>query len=124
MLALNAQQIARALCGEVSGNEVRCPGPGHSPKDRSLSIKIDANAPGGFLVHSHAGDDGIKCKDYVRERLGLGSFKRNGFNHATAAPAETARGRIVATYDYFDEAGALLFQVCRLDPKSFRQRVP
>jgi hypothetical protein len=29
---------------------------------------------------------------------------------------------IVATYDYRDEDGALLFQVCRLDPKSFLQR--
>ena len=31
---------------------------------------------------------------------------------------------IVATYDYTDAEGRLLFQVCRLDPKSFRQRKP
>jgi hypothetical protein len=31
---------------------------------------------------------------------------------------------IVATYDYCGEDGELLFQVCRLDPKSFRQRRP
>jgi hypothetical protein len=31
---------------------------------------------------------------------------------------------IVATYDYYDERGALLFQVVRFDPKDFRQRRP
>ena len=34
------------------------------------------------------------------------------------------RPKIVATYDYTDEAGALLFQVVRFDPKDFRQRKP
>ena len=32
--------------------------------------------------------------------------------------------RIVATYDYRDERGELLFQVVRFDPKDFRQRRP
>ena len=31
---------------------------------------------------------------------------------------------IVATYDYRDEAGSVLFQVVKLDPKDFRQRRP
>jgi 5S rRNA maturation endonuclease (ribonuclease M5) len=31
---------------------------------------------------------------------------------------------IVATYDYTDESGAVLFQVVRFDPKDFRQRKP
>lgn len=35
-----------------------------------------------------------------------------------------AQSRIVATYDYADENGKLLFQVVRLDPKGFRQRRP
>jgi len=77
---LTPTQIARALGGKVSGDHVLAPGPGHSPKDRSLSIKLDATAPDGFLVHSFAGDDPIRCKDYVREKLGLpawsGSAKR------------------------------------------------
>jgi hypothetical protein len=30
----------------------------------------------------------------------------------------------VATYDYTDEAGKLLYQVCRFEPKDFRQRQP
>ncbi len=42
-----------------------------------------------------------------------------------AAKDVNARGsRIVATYDYCDEAGALLYQVVRFDPKDFKQRQP
>jgi hypothetical protein len=32
--------------------------------------------------------------------------------------------KLVETYDYTDEAGELLFQVCRYEPKDFRQRRP
>jgi hypothetical protein len=45
---LTLSQIAHALGGEVRGNQVLAPGPGHSSKDRSLSIKLDPNAPGGI----------------------------------------------------------------------------
>lgn len=42
-----------------------------------------------------------------------------------AAHTQTDRPlRIIKTYDYVDETGALLYQVCRLEPKSFRQRRP
>lgn len=34
------------------------------------------------------------------------------------------KGEIVATYDYVDQSGKLIYQVCRLNPKSFRQRRP
>jgi len=34
------------------------------------------------------------------------------------------KGEIVEVYDYVDESGKLLFQVCRLSPKDFRQRRP
>jgi hypothetical protein len=68
---LSPQQIARALGGEVHRNQALVPGPGHSSEDRSLRIKVDASAPDGFLVHSFAHDDPIRCKDYVREKLGL-----------------------------------------------------
>jgi hypothetical protein len=71
----DAHAVARALGGEVNGrNRVQAPGPGHSAKDRSLSIKLEPNAPGGFLVHSFAGDDPMACKDYVRRVLGIPAF--------------------------------------------------
>jgi putative DNA primase/helicase len=64
--------VAAALGGEVAGhNTILCPGPGHAPKDRSLSVKLDPTAPDGFLTYSHAGDDWRLCRDQVRARLGL-----------------------------------------------------
>jgi putative DNA primase/helicase len=73
--ALDLRAIARAVGGEISGRQVLAPGPGHSPRDRSLSIKIEPTAPGGLLVHSFAGDDPIACRDYVRRKLGLPEFE-------------------------------------------------
>jgi hypothetical protein len=43
----------------------------------------------------------------------------NGNGHTT-----TIKPRIVATYDYRDEQGTLLYQAVRLLPKDFRQRKP
>jgi len=44
---------------------------------------------------------------------------------AASGPAKRDKlGEIVATYDYTDERGELLFQVTRHDPKDFRQRRP
>jgi hypothetical protein len=37
-------------------------------------------------------------------------------------PSGPPKGEIVATYDYMDERNELAYQVCRLNPKSFRQR--
>jgi hypothetical protein len=50
----NLQTLAKALGGEVNRSQVLAPGPGHSAIDRSLSVKLDSNAPDGFLVHSFA----------------------------------------------------------------------
>jgi hypothetical protein len=65
------KQLATALGGEVSGHEVLAPGPNHSPKDRSMSVRVDPSAPDGFVVHSFAGDDPLHCKDHVRAKLGI-----------------------------------------------------
>lgn len=74
---MNLHDLARQLGGELGRNSiVTCPGPGHSPKDRSLSVWFEGD---DLKVHSFAGDDWQVCKDYVRERLGLPSWEpRNG----------------------------------------------
>jgi putative DNA primase/helicase len=64
--------IAHALGGEVSGGQVIAPGPGHSPKDRSLSIRLNAGAPDGLWTYSFSGDDWRACREYVRARLRIG----------------------------------------------------
>lgn len=132
----------------MCNGEVLAPGPGHSPIDKSLSVKLDPAAPDGFIVHSFANNDTIECRDYVREKCGLPAFRSNGsqkpaqikrasptrrvVDDATIAAALAAikttpphaQGKIVKTYDYTDADGTLLYQVCRLEPKSFRQRRP
>jgi putative DNA primase/helicase len=74
---MDTRNIAYTLGGDVTGtNSCNVPGPGHDKADRSLSITIDPRAPDGFVVHSFASDDPLACKDYVRDRLGLGPWER------------------------------------------------
>jgi hypothetical protein len=69
---LDARAIAAALGGEVSGRDaVLAPGPGHSPGDRSLSVKLCLAHNDGFIVHSFCGDDVNRCRDHVKAKLGL-----------------------------------------------------
>jgi hypothetical protein len=77
-MTLSIHAIAKALGGEIHGDHVLAPGPGHSADDRSLSVKLSESAPDGLLIHSFAGDDAIVCKDYVRGKLGLPQWKPNG----------------------------------------------
>jgi hypothetical protein len=143
-------QIAQALGGKVSAGQVLAPGPGHSPIDESLSVKLSASAPDGFVVYSHSGDDVNECRDYVRSKLGLPSWQpdgkggngyispgkemalavaelRNGKpapSASSAPPAPEAPPRVVATYSYVSADGEVLYEVLRMEPKSFRQRRP
>src|SRR5262245_49799072 len=63
---------ARLLSGEVCGGQILCPGPQHSAKDRSLAVRFSGD---NFIVHSFCGDDPIRCRDHVRERLGLAAWQ-------------------------------------------------
>jgi hypothetical protein len=137
---LDLRTLHRALGGDLSGGRLLCPGPGHSAADRSLSVKVNDEAPDGFLVHSFAGDDPIICKNYVREKLGLPAFKPNGGNGrrrasddaveralmaaVQGATSSKPKGRLVATFSYTDADGTLLYQVLKYDPKTFKQRQP
>jgi hypothetical protein len=69
-MTTDLRQIARALGGEVCGRQVLAPGPGHSPRDRSLAVRPSPTAPDGLLIFSHCGDDWRACRDYVLDRLG------------------------------------------------------
>ena len=133
-MEISLQQIARALNGEIRGNQVAAPGPDHSAADRSLSVTISASGD-DIVVHSFAGDDPVECKRYVRERCGLPSFKPNGNRHfdqdmtrliqeAIASQHKEPRSKPVATYNYEDRDSTLLYQVLRYEPKAFRQRRP
>lgn len=111
------QQVAAALGGEVSGREILAPGPNHSAKDRSLSIKLDADAPDGFVVHSFAGDDALTCKDHVRGKLGI-PWTPNG----RAAFSGREKASKAAEYVYQLEDGTPYLRVKRTADKKFYQQ--
>src|SRR4051812_29327223 len=70
---MDAQTLAIKLKGEVVGRDsVIAPGPGHSPVDRSLSVRLTGGEK--FVVHSFAGDSWQQCRDHVRESMGRPTF--------------------------------------------------
>lgn len=77
------KKCAQLLGGDICGNGVVAPGPGHSPRDRSLMVTPHENAPDGFLAHSFAGDDWRDCRDHVKDLLGIAS---NGFKPKARPP--------------------------------------
>jgi putative DNA primase/helicase len=89
MDGLNIRSIAKAMGGDVTGRDsVNVPGPGHSTADRSLSIKINPRAPGGFIVYSHAGDNPIECRNYVCSKLGLSQQQSGEYRRAPLIVAD------------------------------------
>jgi len=94
-----------------SGYEARCP----AHDDRHASLSVSHGDDGRVLLHCHAGCAPVDVCKAMGLRLGnLFPPNNNG----------DGRGRIVATYDYCDANGQLLYQVVRFEPKKFRQRRP
>ncbi len=87
--------------------------PAHADKKPSLSVGLGEN--GKVLLHCHAGCD---VKDIV---AAIGMTEADLFADASA---QTGKPEIVATYDYTDIDGKLLYQVVRRSDKSFLQRRP
>jgi putative DNA primase/helicase len=134
--------VARRLLGEPnvamsSRNELRFGTRG------SLAVKIAGDNRGTWF--DHEANEGGGVIDLVRRELHLVNgealewLRREAGAEVEApldptstraaaphAPAQNRAqlGRIVATYDYRDANGALVFQVIRHDPKDFRQRQP
>ena len=123
---LDAAIAAAGLRASADGlrRRIPCPAPGH-PGDRSGSncaVWVGSSGSVGAVCHSHdcAYDDilrGLGALSQTASRDGAGRGARRG-------KPDTARSRIVATYDYRDGRGELLFQVVRYTPKGFRQRRP
>ena len=109
------EEIARAIGGEISGGQVIAPGPGHSAQDRSLSVTVSNSDPAGYVVHSFAGDDPIKCKDHVRAKLGMPAWEPNRGNRHDHDP-------VVASYTYRNADGTPHLRVQRTVAKKFWQQ--
>jgi Protein of unknown function (DUF3631) len=115
-IGLDLRVLARALDGEIRGEEVFCPGPGHSTKDRSLSVRLSSETEDGFMVHSFASDDPIACKDHVRAKLGLRPFSPKA--------AKRDWGEEVAHYIYKLADGAPYLRVCKFVNANGKKNFP
>jgi len=112
--ALTPHGIVAVMGGNViASDSCRVPGPGHSTKDRSLSITIDPTMSAGFKCHSFApGDDDLTCKDYICQRMGIEWRKsKNDFN----------KSKFTAEYIYRQADGTPYLKVLRTTDKSFPQ---
>jgi hypothetical protein len=117
------ERVIPELVGEHAlkvGNELKVRCPFHDDKRPSLRI----NASKG-LWHCDPCGIGGDVFDFFERHQGV------DFSTALASLADRAgveapvpEKREVASYDYKDETGALLYQVVRFDPKDFRQPRP
>ena len=71
------------------------------------------------LSSACSGKEFIEILKYYADKAGIECDLKTK-KKTPAAP----KGKIIATYDYCDLSGKLIYQVCRLKPKSFRQRRP
>ena len=129
MMMLNLRSAARALDGDViNGNEILCPGPGHSREDRSLHVKLDPRSPDGFIVISFAGDDWQVCKDYVRSRFDLPDWKPGAASHNGTDFVSRARQSNKATNGHSGERAEKPFSdaflICRAAMDTPRSSTP
>lgn len=127
-----------------SGAQLKAMCPAHEDKVQSLTFGKGETKP--VVFHCHAGcepDAVLAAAGLTWADLDGGAPQSTEARGVDLSPQPTtptvqdpqvgmqepkvgsqARGTIVCTYDYKDEAGQLLNQVVRLEPKSFRQRRP
>jgi hypothetical protein len=90
----------------------------------SLAISVQENT-----FFDHEAKEGGGILDLVCLKAGISTkseavewLKKHGIDIGEAP--DKVQSKVVATYDYKDESGTLIFQVQRFEPKAFRQRRP
>jgi hypothetical protein len=115
--------VAREIFGEPNGklsskSELRF------GKNGSMAVDVEKG-----IWHDHEAGEGGGVLNLLRVRRGLVNGAGMAWlkEHGHLEPKEQSkpgRPRHVASYQYTDADGALLFEVCRFEPKTFRQRRP
>lgn len=100
----------------ADGFQARCPA--HEDNSPSLSLGYGTKHP--VIFNCHAGC----APEDILKALGLEWADLTAPREERKQGGKFGRTEIISTYDYLDEHGDLVFQVCRLQPKSFRQRKP
>lgn len=122
------EQVARLLLGKPNADQskpdnLRFGSRGSLSVDLKQGTWFDHEAGnGGGVLDLIAREVGKSGRDAVEWLERHGIHQPANDNPPPSAPK--GRSRISATYDYVSEAGELLFQVCRMEPKTFRQRRP
>lgn len=107
-----------------SGGELRGPCPLHDGHGPNFSVQPET---GAWFCHSQCQEGGdVFAFVQQRENLDFPAALARVASIAgiPAAPPPVTLSRRVASYDYTDADGTLLFQVTRFEPKTFRQRRP
>lgn len=109
-----ASELAHRLKAKRAGTgwTARCP----AHDDRTASLSINEGQDG--KLYCHAG-----CPfEAILKAVDIGPAKPNG--HDSGNHTGKTEAQLVATYNYEDATGKLVFQVVRYAPKDFRQRRP
>jgi len=109
--------LARLPGARRSGAGWITPCPAHADKNPSLSI---TEKGGKILLHCHAGCS----QEAVLTAAKIEKHELFPQNNNGGPKKAKAKKKIVATYDYVDEKGTLLYQKVRYEPKDFSQRRP
>ncbi len=116
----NAEEFSRRLTQVTrSGDGYRACCPAHDDRNPSLDFK-DGDTKLVVTCRSR----GCAFEDIVRAWRDLPERQDRGPASHSLTENGARRSKTVATYPYVDESGQLLYEVVRLDPKSFRQRRP
>lgn len=124
---MDAQAITAALGGKWNAERhqgsVKCP----AHEDRHPSATVSDGRNGRPVVHCHKSCSQETVLDALR-RLDLWPSDQEWEIPSPRATNGTAHaepeGRVVASYDYHDEAGTVIFRTIRKEPKDFRQWRP
>jgi hypothetical protein len=121
--SIHMEAVARKLWGDPnprlsSATELRFGTQGSRSVDLEKGVWFDHEADqGGGVVALIAREQKVAASeavDWLKRELGA-VFEEN---------QERPKSKMIAAYDYIDEHGEVLFQVCRFEPKDFRQRRP
>jgi hypothetical protein len=125
---LNAriEEVARRLLGEPNRTQ-STRAQLRFGRNGSMAVELDGTKRGQWYDHENKLGGG--ALDLVIRCTGLcgraaAEWAATEFGITVEQPSRPKLRRIVATYDYRDENGLLLFQVVRFAPKTFRQRRP
>jgi hypothetical protein len=123
----------RPHIGEIARRLIGVPNPHLSTKTQlrfgtNGSVAVDIDGPKAGSWYDHEAGHGGGPWELMAIKGGMANGQAvewlRSELHIEIETGPKSPRQIVATYNYRDERGDLLFQVCRFDPKDFRQRRP